>query len=626
MSKDLHIPTCTMLERYTSGVSWPPPHAVPDGFYGAEIFGPVYNTLFRPVLFSIQDNSLGMDKDTVEALTTMSHLQVIEQAFRRQIPGAFELLRLATETQNAFLASASSVHNISAESEEKRARGLELNEAETRVSFDRLNDLLFSGHALDDEVNTDTIAEREVQHSRNDLLDVDLFERRPEELVMKSRRRPQKKDVRFQEEVDDSLALRADPLSKQRTELLTYDNCIKREMGSSKVSKAAHDWVTTNLSNMKRAITTETKKRTARDSLYAEATESALHLEARALLSFKCSRIDAGSVCTNPGVFPKNTYKRLAAFSIITSPASPSKLVTSPPSSSRRTQKKPAIETPPAPSADAAEDDDYGPASNESSTETNDVVPSIEIAEQLKETLLFNDIRGPESDDAPHTSIRSPPPGPTTFSDYLPLVILFLVWEFKKDGQTFSQVMNQGRFALMNNAKFLGCLGIYKVPVFGIVAVGFKAYLLMAWGEKAEGEPDTTHVMISDVNCPHWDICNRSQALHLAIFLLNLRDSWVPLILSNVREVTEDVRARWSSEDPNVRHSFDWQMAHQSGEERLRGLKELETAQLTCELPERQKVLDRKDQLKQQHSEGLEAQKAKTKGGRAKAGSVLSVP
>ncbi|KAL1721497.1 hypothetical protein EV715DRAFT_288243 [Schizophyllum commune] len=549
MSKDLDIPTCTMLEHYTSGVSWPPPHAVPDGFYGAEIFGPVYNTLFRPVLFSIQDNPLGMDKDTIKALTTMSNLQVIEQAFRRQIPGAFELLPLATETQDAFLASASSVHKISAESEEKRARGLEPNEAETRVSFDRLNDLLFSGHALDDEVNTDTIAEREVQHSRNDLLDVDLFERRPEELVMKSRRRPQKKDVRFQEEVDDSLALRADPLSKQRTELLTYDNCIKREMGSSKVSKAAHDWVTTNLSNMKRAITTETKERTARDSLYAEATESALHLEARALLSFKCSRIDAGSVCTIPGVFPKDTYKRLAAFSIITSPASPSKSVTSPPSSSRRTQKKPASETPPAPSADAAEDDDYGPASNESSTETNDVVPSLEIAEQLKETLLFNDIRGPET-----------------------LVILFLVWAFKKDGQTFSQVMNQGRFALMNNAKFLGCLSIYKVPVFGIVAVGFKAYLLMAWGEKVEGKPDTTHVRISDVNCPHWDICNRSQALQLAIFLLNLRDHWLPHLLEKVREVTADVRARWSSDDPKVRRSFDWQMTHQLGEERLRSL------------------------------------------------------
>ena len=173
MSKDLDMPTCTMLERYTSGVSWPPPHAVPDGFYGAEMFGPVYNTLFRTVLFSIQvsrhfpdlfpltswsqDNPLGMDKDTIKALTTMSNLQVIEQAFRRQIPGAFELLPLATETQDAFLASASSVHKISAESEEKRARGLEPNEAETRVSFDRLNDLLFSGHALDDEVNTDTM-------------------------------------------------------------------------------------------------------------------------------------------------------------------------------------------------------------------------------------------------------------------------------------------------------------------------------------------------------------------------------------------------------------------------------------------------------------------------------------
>ena len=98
-----------------------------------------------------------MDKDTVEALTTMSNLQVIEQAFRRQIPGAFELLPLATETQDAFLASASSVHNISAESEEKRARGLELSEAEARVSFDRLNDLLFGGHVSDNEVNTYTM-------------------------------------------------------------------------------------------------------------------------------------------------------------------------------------------------------------------------------------------------------------------------------------------------------------------------------------------------------------------------------------------------------------------------------------------------------------------------------------
>ncbi|KAL1754318.1 hypothetical protein FB107DRAFT_275882 [Schizophyllum commune] len=262
MSKDLHIPTCTMLERYTSGVSWPPPHAVPDGFYGAEIFGPVYNTLFRPVLFSIQDNSLGMDKDTVEALTAMSNLQVIEQAFRRQIPGAFELLPLTTETQDAFLASASSVHNISAESEEKRARGLELSEAEARVSFDRLNDLLFSGHVSDKDVSTDTIAERHVQNSRNDFLDADLRQRRLEDLGLdlQDLKRRGENDLSFGLGSNQLLVLRSAGLRTQQTRLIEYALTRGRMMSttapSSSSQESAQDWVTNNIAQMIDAIQT----------------------------------------------------------------------------------------------------------------------------------------------------------------------------------------------------------------------------------------------------------------------------------------------------------------------------------------------------------------------------------
>ena len=196
---------------------------------------------------------------------------------------------------------------------------------------------------------------------------------------------------------------------------------------------------------------------------------------------------------------------------------------------------------------------------------------------------------------------------------------MFLVWEFKKEGQSREQVTNQGRFALMNNVKFLACLGIYELPVFAIVAVGFKAYLLMAWGIKDPNQSvrchaayilnqrtyssmqDITLVKIADENCPHWDICNPSQALHLAIFLLNLRDHWLPRLLEKIRAVTADVHARWSSDDPKVRHSFDWQMTHQLGEERLRSLQGVMAEQAEQELPERRKVLERKPSQRNTH-------------------------
>ena len=169
------------------------------------------------------------------------------------------------------------------------------------------------------------------------------------------------------------------------------------------------------------------------------------------------------------------------------------------------------------------------------------------------------------------------------------------------------------------NVKFLACLGIYELPVFAIVAVGFKAYLLMAWGVQDQNQSvrrhtacipkqrthlsmqDITLVKIADENCPHWDICNPSQALHLAIFLLNLRDHWLPHLLGKVRDVTADVRARWSSDDPKVRHSFDWQMTHQLGEERLRSLQGVMAEQAEQELPERRKVLERKPSQRNTH-------------------------
>ncbi|KAL1754319.1 hypothetical protein FB107DRAFT_275883 [Schizophyllum commune] len=276
------------------------------------------------------------------------------------------------------------------------------------------------------------------------------------------------------------------------------------------------------------------------------------------------------------------------------------------------------------------------------SKEKADVVFPLEFSERtsrLRKKLSVNYTSDPGRDDSgahKHKRAQSSPSDFTCSSDYLPLVIMFLVWEFKKEGQSREQVTNQGRFALMNNVKFLACLGIYELPVFAIVAVGFKAYLLMAWGVKDPNQSDITLVRIADENCPHWDICNPSQALHLAIFLLNLRDHCLPHLLEKVREVTADVRARWSSGDPKVRHSFDWQMTHQLGEERLRRLQNVIAEQAEQELLERRKVLERKGTLMRQQHDGKSEKKAKSKGKKsegmksegkkAKASTVVSSP
>ncbi|KAI4517488.1 hypothetical protein K525DRAFT_210781, partial [Schizophyllum commune Loenen D] len=619
----LDPPTCVMLERYTSGVSWPPPHAIPTAWDGAEQFRSVYDELFRPIIFSVQVCSLRFTliilnrscatraaplgasltfrfdlSLTVEALVTLADQQVIEQALLRQIPDARGPEPMAAGTQDAFLASAQRVCEVSVESAEKRARGLELNEAETRISFDRLNGIVFNGHALDHEVVTDTM-----------YVSQDLG------LGLQDLKRRGENDLPFGFRSNQLLVLRSAGLRAQQTRLTEYALTRGQTMSTTAPSssqESAQDWVTNNIAQMIDAIQTELFARGQREERWKKATASPLHLEARALTTFESSRIDAGSIFTVPGFFPKEDRQRVSAFSIVTSPVPTSEL----------TQKGMSSDTLQARTAQA---DDLG-ASESLATESKekaDVVSPLEFSERasrLRKCVLCY---------------------PRSFCSLsrnaLALVIMFLVWEFKKEGQSREQVTNQGRFALMNNVKFLACLGIYELPVFAIVAVGFKAYLLMAWGVKDPNHmQDITLVRIADENCPHWDICNPSQALHLAIFLLNLRDHWLPHLLEKVREVTADVRARWSSDDPKVRHSFDWQMTHQLGEERLRRLQNVIAEQAEQELLERRKVLERKGTLMRQQHDGKSEKKAKSKGKKsegmksegkkAKASTVVSSP
>ena len=243
---------------------------------------------------------------------------------------------------------------------------------------------------MDAHLNCFCSAERQVQNSRNDFLDADLRQRRLEDLGLdlQDLKRRGENDLSFGLGSNQLLVLRSAGLRAQQTRLIEYALTRGRMMSttapSSSSQESAQDWVTNNIAQMIDAIQTELFARSQREERWKEATTSPLHLEARALTTFESSRIDAGSIFTVPGFFPKQDRQRVAAFSIVTSPVPTSEL----------TQKGMSSDTLQARTAQA---EDLGASESLSpkSKEKVDVVSPLEFAEcasQLRECVRPTDL------------------------------------------------------------------------------------------------------------------------------------------------------------------------------------------------------------------------------------------
>ncbi|KAL1742098.1 hypothetical protein HDZ31DRAFT_66301 [Schizophyllum fasciatum] len=609
-------PTCIMIERHTTSMSWPPDHSISCTTIAENIIQPVYDSLFRPALFEIT-----MTKADVIALADLADHQTIEQALRSQLDDVSncKLEHLDNDTQAAFFDAAPKVREVSEDAEEKRRHGRDLNEAETRPVWDRLNEAIFGGGiALGGGAVIETIAERDVKHARNDLLD--------EAIAMRTQATSEKA-------FKDLLSLRVGMfanerqihLSAQFAQLTRYDLTIPEAQPEDNFFRvSALKWTASNAKAMAIAVHNAQTRLSGHQTKYTDATTELVHVEARALRSFEWSRIDAGALLTIPGFFPASDRARVDAFNIV----SP---VPAAAPASERSQSQPV-------ELGAAIEDDFG--SPEDAKEAAYEEDLLEYSERLlqqercalahldvgiidRDSDEYRDsIAGP-SDALPPAAeaISSSPeasiPAPTTKSSlsapdvegFLPFIFLFLIWEFKRDGWSILQVMNQGRFALMNKVKYLGCLGVFELPVFAIVTLGFKGHLLMAWGTPSQTQPGATDVFIADTNCPHWDLCDRSQALRLAIFLLNMRQKWCPRAAAVVEKARAEFVKKWGSGTAADRRSFDWTMAHQKKEKHLMGLKDrIESEKDADELLA--KLIERKEELKVERKTKAEEKKA----------------
>ncbi|KAI0310258.1 hypothetical protein OF83DRAFT_889612 [Amylostereum chailletii] len=108
-----------------------------------------------------------------------------------------------------------------------------------------------------------------------------------------------------------------------------------------------------------------------------------------------------------------------------------------------------------------------------------------------------------------------------TFSIFLPL----LSAEYKRQKVTYDWTgPNQARLYLVAEVKFLGALGIFDCPVFGLVTEGAVGVVICAWMLKGNSLSKGLHdIYIFERNARSYDISQPLGALSFAAFLLWLR-------------------------------------------------------------------------------------------------------
>ncbi|KAK7045522.1 hypothetical protein VNI00_007354 [Paramarasmius palmivorus] len=159
--------------------------------------------------------------------------------------------------------------------------------------------------------------------------------------------------------------------------------------------------------------------------------------------------------------------------------------------------------------------------------------------------------------------------------------------EYKKGAENILAGMNQARFYLVSACRYLASLGIFDFPVFAVATQGFKGRLLCAWSippdsenHKADGGISAMYdgVYMADTNCPEWDITDPSQAVKFAMFLISLKNNYVPELLKKFKEVEEDIKAELAKMDDKVAGAgerFKWAVTHQRKEGVLKSLVDL---------------------------------------------------
>ncbi|KAL1731526.1 hypothetical protein EV714DRAFT_271557 [Schizophyllum commune] len=139
------------------------------------------------------------------------------------------------------------------------------------------------------------------------------------------------------------------------------------------------------------------------------------------------------------------------------------------------------------------------------------------------------------------------------------------------------QGLNQLLIYMVSAVQLLATIGIYNMPVYGLVTDGPVGVVLTAWGVRTECTPLPFKIMIADKNAPTFDITNPIQALRFASFLIRLRLEHVPKLYRAFEDIKDKFMNDWR--DPNKAANFQWRSADQK---RMDAISEFEKVRDEC--------------------------------------------
>ncbi|KAI5891373.1 uncharacterized protein SCHCODRAFT_02668732 [Schizophyllum commune H4-8] len=568
--------TAILMDRMAIFVCWPLTHSLDLAWPSCEIFKDIYNKLLSRVVFKLPDvcaiaatpklsrpsvkelledarlgkrRSLsGLDPSDVEALSDLLELTEIEQEICASLEGSTHLTPVSDAVNDRFLTIAHDVCSLSDEAKTLQQGTRDINEAEARIFWDWFHTILF---VFTRSYGVDYVLERESPLAWNDFFN---------ELNKLPKTNPMDLSIAVRQMRSYFIEEHESGLPKAHRFPRRYHTTPQNDSGVSeldeRVAAAANE--TLLLAALDKR---STERRPMLDRWGAE-SEMERHVQARVIRSYAFGKFDAGGIFVIPRVFAKKDMERVKRFSFITSLVTVSKPVPDKKDSEPTSTTESTPDAVPAPkglvtSFDVA-DKRLRQRRNSLDGKTKSQGPAAKRASKQSRTKTQQRLEDSSED-----------------SHWLPLIVLFISFQYKKPNEDFGTVFNQSRLDLTNNVKYLDRLGIQGLPVFAIAAVGCKGYLLSAWGEKGQDFKDVTRVRIADSNCPQWDLSNKSQALRLALFLLNLREAWHELVVQKFNEVRPAFEAKWASDAA----SFDWKMEHQKEQPRYLAVKNSQQAE-----------------------------------------------
>ncbi|TRM66879.1 hypothetical protein BD626DRAFT_484090 [Schizophyllum amplum] len=518
------------IDRLAASISWPPWHEIPEKWDSKDVFELINKALLLPVLFRIPDEAelapYTLDDDDLAALRRLLDLNAHEQELRRQVPRCSKLTDVTDNVNRLLLSHAHRVCTVVKEARIRLSANRKLNEAEARIYWDEILAIIV---IYADSFSIDTIFERDTPQARNNFLDkvtadMNLITVR----------------TLYGEESSN--------ISEAMLLLLAERVPEKKNTASASLRGYVSEFIQQNNDLLQVGLSKQNALQTKAKTKWTDDSQTQLDIEARVLRTHRYGRIDAGGMLSIHDIFPKQDIDRVKQFSYVTSLVAPN---------TTAAQADHAALLPHAPAPVGVK------SFLDAAQERN---PQVSIGDEKREAKPS---RSTKAQPKPNRASPQPQPsskpsaGPDLPSQLLPLLVLFLSIQYKQPGQDFAQVLNQARMDLLSNTKHLGTIGLYKLPVYALAIVGFRGYLLSAWGKPDPRDKTITRVRIVDYNCPSWDISDTAQALRLSLFLLNLREGWCALLMKKFLDVKEDFLRRWSSNDP----AFNWKLEHQLKEQ-----------------------------------------------------------